>query len=105
MYTGTRKWGQVRLTHKRHFKEEHKYKKSMKKQRTELRTELCKDQSNVFGLIVKAANPKRKISTVVEHKDVQEFHTKINSCLTESIFADLSKTRKEEAKKKKPAQK
>ena len=65
IYNGTRAWGTVRVQVKRLFVEQQKYKNSKAKERQQDRVEDCKDSSKEFSLIVKAATPKRKISTEV----------------------------------------
>ena len=47
------------------FEERRKHKVSQRKERQADRLEDCKDAAKEFSLIVKAATPKRKISTAV----------------------------------------
>ena len=75
MYSGTKKWGAVRVALKRskckplnlEFDEHHKYKKSCHKQRMALRASESENASTPFSLIVKAQSPKRKITAIVGH--------------------------------------
>ena len=50
------------------------------------RVEDCKDASKEFSLIVKAATPKRKISTAVTPNQAAKFEEKVNQVMTQAIF-------------------
>ena len=77
MYAGTKKWGTVRILIKRcryshvpHFilvfEEQFKYKQNKRGEQEKHEREVCTaDRKHEFDIIVKAANPKRKLSTVV----------------------------------------
>ena len=54
MYSGTKKWGTVRVTSKRLYPEVHKYKKSQSKERLAHRKALSEDKSQTFDVVVKA---------------------------------------------------
>ena len=70
MYNLTKKWGSVRLTIKRLYKETHKYKKSFRHDRYMENTSLSRDNPTLeYDTVVKAENPKRKISTMVAPKE------------------------------------
>ena len=63
IYSGTRAWGTVRVQIKRLFEERRQHKISKAKERTADRKSDCQDPTKEFSLVVKAATPKRKIST------------------------------------------
>ena len=71
---------------KRLFEERRKHKNSQKKERQMDRVEDCKDASKEFSLIVKAATPKRKISTAVTPNQAAKFEEKVNQVMTQAIF-------------------
>ena len=72
MYTGTKKWGTVRVIIKRKYVENNKYKQSKRKDR--LQDKASQNLPNAqFGLVVKAQSPRRKISTIIEPKNVGKF--------------------------------
>ena len=89
IYSGTRAWGTVRVQVKRLFEERRKHKTSLKKERQADRVEDCKDATKEFSLIVKAATPKRKISTSVTAKQAFSFEEKINQVMTQAIFRQV----------------
>ncbi len=47
------------------FEEKYKYKESKRKEQMEENREQCKDASAGHTIVVKASNPKKKISTIV----------------------------------------
>ena len=65
MYAGTRKWGTVRLQIKRSFPEQLKNKKSKHSERVKDNILKSNNTSLTFGISVKAATPKLRLSTVV----------------------------------------
>ena len=77
MYAGTKKWGTVRIIIKRCrelkltqfiivFEEQFKYKQNKRAEQEKHEKEVCtNDRKHEFDIIVRAANPKRKLSTVV----------------------------------------
>ena len=60
------------------FEERRQHKNSQRKQRQQDRVEDCKDASKEFGLMVKAATSKRKVSTVVPPKEAGAFEQKMS---------------------------
>ena len=79
MYNGSRKWGAVRVTFKRSkfgllivylfhmvvYVENHKYKKSMAKERMADKKAQVAVPDAKFAVVVKAKSPKRSISIIV----------------------------------------
>ena len=86
MYAGTKKWGTVRIIIKRCknapsikalilyqkynyfvivFAEQYKYKQTKRDDQEKYEKDLCADRKHEFDIIVRAANPKRKVSTLV----------------------------------------
>ena len=61
------------------FEERQKYKKSLAKQRQEDRKADCKDANKEFSLVVKAATPRRKVSTVVSADQASSFEQKMSA--------------------------
>ena len=85
MYNGSRKWGSVRVTTKRSkslishislcfnqtvFPEQHKYKKSMKKERAAYRQDLVQDDTIQYSIVVKAQSPRKKMTAIIEPEKV-----------------------------------
>ena len=75
MYAGTKKWGTVRIIIKRcnHSfilidlvnEEQFKYKQTKREDQHKYDLEQSKDATKEFDIVVRAANPKRKVSTMV----------------------------------------
>ena len=101
IYNGTRAWGTVRVQIKRLFEERQKHKTTQKKARQQDRIEDCKDSTKEFSLIVKAATPKRKISTEVTASNASSFEQKMNQIMTASIFRLVLERQEREKKDKK----
>ena len=75
MYAGTKKWGTVRIIIKRCkfsiglitivYEEQNKHKETKRKEQVKYEKDLSADKKHEFDIVVRAANPKRKLSTVV----------------------------------------
>ena len=64
LYARTKKWGTVRVQIKRAFQENHHFKKSKRVERANERHELSTSaNAGSFGLVIKAATSKVKLST------------------------------------------
>ena len=86
---------------KRLFEERRQHKRSQAKARQEDRIADCKDAAKEFSLSVKAATPKRKISTIVAPNQVGSFETKMNQVVTQGIFRQVLERQERERKDKK----
>jgi hypothetical protein len=47
------------------FDEQHKFKKTKRDEQEKYEKDVCKDKKHEFDIVVRAANPKRKLSTLV----------------------------------------
>ena len=101
MYAGTRKWGTVRLQINRSFTEEFKYKKSKQAERVKQNIEKSNDTGATFGLKVKAATPKLRLSTIVLPENAKEFEQKLTAVMSQSMFKGVSSKDKPAKKAKK----
>ena len=101
IYQGTRAWGTVRVQVKRLFEERRQHKNSQRKARQADRLEDCKDKSKEFSLIVKAATPNRKVSTVVEPSQASSFEQKLTEVMQKGIFKQVLEKQEREKKEKK----
>lgn len=90
MYNGSRKWGSVRVTTKRGkslhnyqlfnftfsdvvYPEQHKYKKSLQKDRMAARSDMIKDSSIQYSIAIKAQSPRKKMTAIVVPEKVHKF--------------------------------
>ena len=101
IYSGTRAWGTVRVQVKRVFEERRQWKRSQKQARQQDRVEDCKDSTREFSLAVKAATPKRKVSTVVSPSQAGSFEQKLSQVMTQAIFRQVLERQEREKKDKK----
>ena len=74
---------------KRLFEERRKHKTSLRKERQADRVEDCKDAAKEYSLVVKAATPKRRISTAVTPNQAFNFEQKVNQVMTQAIFRQV----------------
>ena len=102
LYAGTRKWGTVRLQLKRVFEEVHRHKKSKRAERAIARDEQCKLPGD-FPLSVKAATPKRRLSTVVQPADARDFEAKLSTIMNAAMFKRIVETKQKKGKPAKEA--
>ena len=77
MYAGTKKWGTVRILIKRLFEEKYSYKLTKRTEQIKSEREECADRTHEFDIVVKAANPKRKVSTMVKASQSFDFQKKL----------------------------
>ena len=67
------------------------------------RSEVSKDQTQEFGLVVKAASPKKKLSTQVPADQVFSFEQKLTQMMQQSMFRHalerMEKAKKQQKKK------
>lgn len=73
----------------------------MAKQRRADKVEDCKDAKKEFTMIVKAATPKRKMSTVVTAEQALSFEQKVSTVMTNAIFKGVIERQEREKKDKK----
>lgn len=76
MYAGTKKWGTVRIIIKRCkstflftllvFEEQFKHKQTKRADQHAYEVQMSQDRTKEFDIVVKASNPKRKVSTMVK---------------------------------------
>lgn len=90
LYQGTRKWGTVRLLVKRSFTENFHFKKSKSKERRADRQTQCADASLKFALQVKAATPKKRLSTLVASEEAKDFEGKLTAIMTQAMFKNVA---------------
>ncbi len=89
MYAGTKKWGTVRILLKRLFEEQHSFKLTKRKEQLAFEKSECADRTKEFDLIVRAANPKRKVSTVVKAANSYTFQKSMVSIMQQQMFKDV----------------
>ncbi len=73
MYAGTRKWGTVRLQIKRSFPDLFKHKNAKRLERVRDNILKSNEVGAKFGLSVKAATPKLRLSTIVQPENAKDF--------------------------------
>ena len=101
IYQGTRSWGTVRVQIKRLFEERQKYKKTLAKERQQDRVADCKEPNKEFSLVVKAATPRRKVSTLVTADQASSFEQKMSTVMQQAIFRQVLERQEREKKEKK----
>ena len=82
------------------FTENHKYKKSMHKERLADQKAQCEDKERKFDVVIKARSPKRKIAIIVSSSDIIKFQAKLLEMQTGSFFKDLLEERRKNKHKK-----
>ena len=99
LYQGTRKWGTVRLLLKRSFTENFHFKKSKLKERRQDRQNQSADPDAKFALQVKAATPKKRLSTIVASEEAKEFESKLTAIMTQAMFKNVPVQQQRKGKK------
>lgn len=101
MYAGTKKWGTVRILIKRVFEEQFSYKLTKRTEQLKHEREQCADRTHEFDIVVKAANPKRKVSTMVKASQSFEFQKKLVAMMQSQMFKDMKIAAAKDKKKSK----
>ena len=101
MYAGTRKWGTVRLQIKRSFPDQLQHKKSKQQERVRDNIQKSNDPSQTFGISVKAATPKLRLSTIVQPENAKDFEQKLTSVMAQAMFKNAAVKEKTTKKTKK----
>ena len=101
MYAGTKKWGTVRIIIKRLYEEQFKYKDSKRPDQSAYERQLlANNRTHEFDIVVKAANPKRKVSTLVKAgATTYEFQKKLVTLMQSSMFKDVKVAAQKDKKK------
>ena len=103
MYAGTKKWGTVRILIKRLFEKQFSYKLTKRTEQLKHEREQCADRTHEFDIVVRAANPKRKVSTMVKASQSFEFQKKLVAMMQSQMFKDIKVAAAKDKKKGKAA--
>lgn len=89
MYAGTKKWGTVRIIIKRVFEEQFKHKGTKRNDQHAYEVQLSQDGTTEFDIVVKASNPKRKVSTMVKAEHSFAFSKTLVTMMQSQMFKDI----------------
>ena len=105
LYSRTKKWGAVRVTLKRVFKENFKHKKSKRKERVEDKRSQCENLEAQYTVAVKAKTSRKRITTLVEPVNCNSFKKSLSDLMSSNMFAQQQLDTKKKKRDKKGEEK